>query len=345
MAVPAIPQNLYISQGNRQIFIKWAASAGATSYSVQRSLDGVNFSSLSSPAVPEYLDSSVSVGVMYWYQVASTNGSGTSSYSSSVQMVPAPTGEMSLYELRLAAKQKSDRVDSNFVETPEWNRFLNLAQDELYDILVDIYEDFFMAPRAQFTTDGTTFRYQLPDGALSFTGIDGNSFVASPFHKLLGVDLGVSSANNAFVTMNKFNLLDRNNFIYPNSGSTIYGVFNMQYRVLDKYIEFVPTPTANQKIQLLYIPRLSMLLRDTDLTTIGGTGWLQYVIVRAAKYALDKEEQDTQGLDGELIFLKARIEESAMNRDAGQPDRITDIRQNWGGGGNGFGFNGPIGGF
>lgn len=344
MAIPATPQNFYVSQGNRQVYLKWDLVAGATSYSLQRSLDNVTFSVLASPLVNDYTDTSVSVATQYFYKVASVNGSGTSAYTNSLAVVPSPTGEMSLGELRLSAQQRADRVNSNFVTTPEWNKFINLAMNELYDLLITAYEDYFMAPRARFTSNGTSFSYPLPDGAISFNDANNQPFVAPPFYKLLGVDLGLQTANNAFVTISKYNLLDRNRFVYPNTASTIYGVFNMRYRVLGTNIEFTPTPSGNQVIQLLYIPRLQMLLADSDVSTIGFSGWLEYVIVRAAKYALDKEESDTSSLDQELIFLKGRIEESAMNRDAGRPDTITDVRQGqwWG---SGSGFNGPFGGW
>lgn len=343
MAIPALPQNFYVSQGNRQVYLKWNLVAGATSYSLQRSLDNVTFSVLASPTNNDYTDSAVTVGTQYFYKVASVNGSGTSSYTNALSIVPAPTGEMSLGELRLSAQQRADRVNSDFVSVSEWNRFINLALNELYDLLITTYEDYFLAPRARLTSNGTDFIYPLPDGAITFNDANNQPFVPKPFYKLMGVDLGIQTASNAFVTMDKYNLMDRNRFVYPNSASTIYGIFNLRYRVLGTNIEFTPTPSAGQTIQLLYIPRLQMLLSDSDVTTIGFSGWLEYVIVRAAKYALDKEESDTQGLDGELVFLKGRIEESAMNRDAGRADTITDVRQgNWWG--SGSGWNGPVGG-
>ncbi len=111
-------------------------------------------------------------------------------------------------------------------------------------------------------------------------------------------------------------------------------------------IEFIPTPSGNQTIRLWYIPRMVELLKDTDTTTSGISGWIEYVIVRAAKYALDKEESDSSRLTEELMFLKQRIEESAPSRDAGLPDTISDSRSNtgWGRGWNG-GSGGAIGGF
>lgn len=346
MAAPSTPTNFNVQQGNGQVFVSFDISSGATGYDVQRSDDGVVYASIASPTLPQYLDTTVVLGIKYYYKVAAFNADGDGQFTVPQFIIPTPTSEMSLGGLRLASQQKADRVNSNFITLPEWNFFINLAMYELYDLLIDQYEDYFMAPRARFNTTGSQWIYPLPDGAITFTGVDGSDFVAQPFYKLLGVDLAVNNANNAFVTVDKYMLLDRNRYIYPNTASTIYGVFNMQYRLLGTNIEFIPTPSANQQIQLLYIPRLPQLLQDTDITTIGFSGWLQYVIVRAAKYALDKEESDTTKQDSEIAFLKDRIEASASNRDAGRPDKISDVNRNgyWGQGGYGYG-GAPSGGF
>lgn len=353
MAIPAAPTDVSLQTANAQNLISWNLSVGASSYSVQRSTDGVTYSIIGSPTTNTYLDTTVTVGTQYWYQVAAVNIDGTSVYTSPSQepftLIPAPISEMSLASLRLASQQKADRVGSNFVTKQEWNTFISLAMYELYDILIAVYEDYYLAPLAQFTSNGSTYLYPIPDGFISFTnGITGSgTFVAPPLYKLLGVDLALSNANNAWVTVDRFNFNDRNQFVYPNTASTIYGVFNLRYRQLGQYIEFIPTPSAGQPIRLWYVPKLPQLLQDTDITTLGISGWLQFVIVRAAKYALDKEESNTAPLDAELVWLKQRIEESASNRDAGKPDTITNVRLNgaWGTLTAGWGYNGPIGGF
>lgn len=341
MAVTGIPAGLEIQTGNRELAITWSIAVGATSYDIQRSLDGVTFTSYATSPINQYVDSAVTVGTMYWYKVAGVNGSGTSTYSSSVQMVPAPNAEMSLYELRLRAQQRADRVNSDFVTNSEWNFFIMQAAYELYDMLITLYEDYYAAPELGFTTNGSDYYYPLPDGLIPFTNTEtGQEQVAPPFYKLLGLDMGVNTANNAYVTINKYNLINRNSFVFPNTASTIYGVFNLQYRVVGGRIRFISTPSSGQIIRLLYAPRLPQLILDTDLTNIGISGWLQYVIIRAAKYALDKEESDTAKLDQELSYLMKRIEGAGANRDAGQPDTISDIREangwgldNWGNGG------------
>lgn len=352
MATPGTPQNMIVQTGNGQNLISWDLSTGATSYLIQRSLDNVTFTALTtvtgSPLYTYYIDTNVTLGVQYWYKVSASNTDGDSLYTQPQFVIPVNHGEESLYSVRLACKQTADRVESNFVTTAEWNSFIKLAQYELYDLLITLYEDYYLATPVQFTVNGTQSQYPLPDGNTDFaSGLDPNTTIvkAPAFYKLLGVDLAIQSASNANVTINKFNFIDRNRFVYPNTASTIYGVFNMQYRVMGNNIQFIPTPSSNQNIKLWYIPRLTELLKDTDMTTTSISGWIRYVIVRAAKYALDKEESSTAHLDAELVWLKQRIEESASNRDAGQTDTISDTRNTNNGWGRSGGSNGGMAGW
>lgn len=343
---------MIVQSANQEILISWDLSTGATQYVVQRSLDNISFSTIATvsgtPLATSYLDSAVTLQTTYWYKVAASDGVNQSSFTIAQSAVPVPTGEMSLSQIRLQAQQRADRVNSNFVTKSEWNLYINKAMFELYDLLTTVFEDYFLAPPIQFNTDGTTLLYPLPNGSNTFLNALNLAQTVTPkaFYKLKGIDLQVQNTNNGYVTVNKFNFIDRNTFVYPNSASTIYGVFNCQYRVMGSNIMFIPTPSANQGIRLWYIPRLDELLNDTDTTDIGISGWIEYVIVRAAKYALDKEESDTSKLDQELMFLKGRVEETAANRDDGQPDRISDMRSNRGywGSGNGWG-SGTQGGF
>lgn len=340
---PYQPQGFSAEQTDGNILLNWQGSLGATGYTVQRSTDGVNFTTVATLGiVSQYVDALPGIGIMYFYQVAGTNTAGTGPYSLTAQMVAAPSGEMSLYELRLRSQQTADRVNSNFVTQSEWNAFIRLAMYELYDLLITAYEDYGYQT-AYINTNGTQQFYPLPDGATNyFGGVNTNPTVASgppaqAFYKLLGTDLGINTSNNAWVTLNKYDLIDRNNYVYPNSTSTIYGVYNAKYRIVGQTLGFIPIPAGNQQMRILYAPRLPGLLADNSLTTIGYSGWLRYVIVRSAKYALDKEESNTDKLTEELVFLKARIESAAQNRDAGQPDTISDTRRSGAYGGNGFG--------
>ncbi len=343
MSVPYQPQNLDSQQSDGNILLTWTGSLGATSYNIQRSTDGVNFTNLTTTTAVQYVDPLPGVGIMYYYQVAGVNGSGTGSYSSITQMVAAPPSEMSLYELRLRCRQRAE-----FVTDSEANYFIRNAMYELYDILMCSYEDYFAQEYFTIQTNGTTANYPLPNGVSNYLGGNFNGTSGTPakaFYKLAGMDLNVNTSviTPSRVTLLKFEFIKRNQYVYPNSTSTIYGVYNMRYRIMGDNINIIPTPAGNQTLIAWYSPRLPGLLQDINLTTIGVSGWLEYVIVRVAKYMLDKEQDiDTSKLDSEILFLKKRIEEASQNRDAGIPDKISETRMDpiyggtgWGGGGQG----------
>jgi hypothetical protein len=351
--VPFQPQNLTAEQADGTVLLTWNGSLGATTYQIQRSLDGVNFTNLATTAAGQYEDAypSVVVGTQYYYQVAGVNIAGTSPYSSVVSVVPSPPSEMSLGELRLRCQQASDRVNSPFITTSEWNYWIRLAMYELYDILMTSYEDYFASDFVTIMTNGTVANYPLPDGATNYLGgaYTGTSGApAKAFYKLAGMDLNVntSTLTPSRVSLLRFDFIKRNQYVYPNSTSTIYGVYNMRYRIMGNNINIIPTPAGNQQLIAWYSPRLPALLADTDLTNIGVSGWLRYVIVRTAKYALDKEEgTDTTKQDNEILFLKKRIEEASSNRDAGIADTISETRNDpiyggtgWAGGTSGGGW-------
>lgn len=347
--IPGTPQQFNVQTANQQNLVSWSLSTGSTSYIVSRSLDDITYTIVATltgtPLAISFLDTAVVLGTTYYYMVAASNISGTSSNTISQSVTPTPTGEMTLSQIRLRAQQRADRVNSNFVTLPEWNSYINQAMFELYDLLVTVYEDYFIATPVSFRANGSTILYPLPDGSLTFNNaITNQPVVARPFYKLLGVDLAINSSPNAYYTLRKFNFAERNKRNPYNTLPTAYGAVNTEYRLLGKNIEFIPLPASGQVYRLWYIPRLIELLQETDTTDIGISGWIEYVIVRAAKFALDKEESDTNNLKEEILFLKQRIEESAANRDAGMPDTISDVR-NSGGNGFGFGTNGSMGGF
>jgi len=352
MAAPYQPQNVSAEQADGNVLITWSPSLGATSYTVLRVTDPINLTNpvtFSSLTGYQYVDSRANsgvnypvVGTQYYYQVTAVNGDGSSSGSSWASAIPAPPSEMSLAELRLRAQQTADRVNSDFVSTSEWNAFARLAMYELYDILMTAYEDYFASEYIVIQTNGTQASYPLPDGATNYLGRYNTNTSGTPapaFYKLAGMDLNVNTSvlTPSRVSLLRYEFIKRNQYVYPNSTSTIYGVYNMRYRIMGNNINIIPTPAGNQTLIAWYSPRLPALLQDNDLTTIGVSGWLRYPIVRMAKYALDKEEADTSRLDAEILFLKTRIEQASENRDAGIPDKISETRVDPLYGGVGFG--------
>lgn len=334
MALPSTPLNFNVQQGNGQVYLSWSILAGATSYTVQRSPDGVTYSTLASASTNGYLDSSVTVGTLYYYQVAAVNGTGTGSYTTPQSVVPTYSAEVSLGQVRLMSQQRADLVGSNYVTIPEWNSYINQSYFELYDLLITVYEDYYLAEPIQITPDGTTQKYALPNGA-NYNG-------APPFYKLMGVDCGLGNSSNFRYSVEKFNFEERNKYNVPNLLSPLPSILGPQYRVMGSNIIFIPAPASGQAFYIWYIPRLTQLLQDTDILD-AISGWSEYVIVDSAIKALQKEESDVSVLMSQKEALRLRIMASATNRDAGAPDTITDIR--WRRGGWGDNGTGNYGGF
>ncbi len=329
MPIPLIPNNFLVQSGNGTVYLSWNPSVGTTGYNVLRSSNNVTFDAIANLAscATNYYDNAAT-GTQYWYKVTAGNASGTSS-PTGVQTVTCVTyGQASLGGVRLAAQQRSDMVNNEFITTQEWNSYINLSYCELYDILVQVYgDDYFVAPRYSFVTDGRVpSLYPLPQD----------------IYKLLGVDLGINPGQNSYVTMRKFMFQNRNKFQFNNVPIGYYGNLNIEYRMVGNKLDLIQSPASGQTVVLWYVPRPRTLLADNDLFE-GISGWEEYIVVDAAIKALIKEESDTTALMMVKEGLRQRITAAATNRDAGMPDTVTDVR----GGLNGFngGFGGGYGGW
>jgi len=243
---------------------------------------------------------------------------------------------MTLSELMVATRQRADMLPTGytpslsstdyFVSDPELISYINQSYFELYDLLITLYEDYYIQAPLIFQTNGTDSQYPLPND----------------FYKLMGVDLGLASTTNAWVTIKKFDFIARNRYVYPQLTSTYLGVFNLRYRLVGNNLMFIPTPSAGQYVRMWYIPTLTTLSALSS-TVQGISGWTEYVICDAAIKCGQKEETDVSVLMAQKMALIKRIEASGMNRDAGQPDTISDIRsfsERWGGYGSTEGMGG-----
>ena len=83
MAVPSTPQNFWVQTGNQQNYLSWSyvtATPAVTNYIVQRSNDGIKFSTITTVVVNSYLDSNPALNTTYYYRVAAVNSDGTGTY-------------------------------------------------------------------------------------------------------------------------------------------------------------------------------------------------------------------------------------------------------------------------
>ena len=314
MPAPSTPTNFTLQTGDSYNYLSWDQMSGATSYIVQRSQDNVTYATIATvsgtPLATVYSDSTITTGTQYWYQVAAANGSGTSAYCTPQSIIPAPIGKVTLNYVRTLARQRADRVNSQFVTDVELNNYINASYKELYDILIQKYgDDYYVASTYTWTTDGSSVLYPLPPD----------------FYKNLLVEVALNPQdNNSWITLRTFQRIQQNLWNYPNV-YTFYGITNLRYRIDGNYLHIVPISTAGQTLRMWYAPRPVKLVQDNQIVD-GVSGWEEYIIVDAARKILLKEESDTSFLLAEKQALLTRIESAAENRNASDPERVSDSR-------------------
>lgn len=359
----AYVSNVILQTGNGQNFLTWNIVAGVTEYQVQRSPDGVNWTTIASPPSNSFLDNTVLVGTTYFYQVGANAVPTGYTASQPANITPCAPGQINLGYLRYEARLRADMLKSNFITNDEWNIMINQSAAELYGLLVTKFgEDYFMAPLQVFQTQGQQF-YPLPDGTnyLNTNGIpDPNGKPAAACFKVYGMDLNSYGAqlSNAtgWVSMSRFNISDRNkyNLLLGAASNNVAGQYcQFQYREMGTYVEILPI-NSGQYLRLWYVPLVVEMLQDTDMLPYSYSGWHEYVVVDVASKALAKQQlfDQSQELLNRKNALLLRIEGEAANRDVGQPNTGTNSRSmlgdpNFGGGifGNGSGGWGSGGGF
>lgn len=353
MAIPSIPQNCVINTGNGQIALTWNEVAGATNYVIQRSTTGLigSFTTISSPVVNKFLDTTVNPAIQYWYYICSQNSDGISPPASHgtnnlvLSVIPCLPGQISLGYLRYMVKVRTEKIMSQFLTDDQWNFFINQSAFRLYDMLVGKYgDDYFFAPALIINMTGVDF-YPLPDGSNYIV----NGSPSPACYKLNGVDLNVGGTltgpSAGWVPCARQNWSDRDKYTYVGQQATLYNVFQMSYRVMGNNL-FVFPVNSNTTMRLWYVPTMTQLLQDTDMMPFSISGWSELVILDVAIKALVQEESfdGAQSLAQERQGLIERINAIAPNRDVGQPNSVSNTRQTmgdpsfngWGGSGSGF---------
>jgi autotransporter-associated beta strand protein len=96
-AAPGTPTGLKATAGNRQISLAWVPTAGATSYNLYRSGDGINYLLLTNLVASSVVDILAVSGQTNYYTVAAMDGCGSSATSAAVGVFLAlPQLKMSL---------------------------------------------------------------------------------------------------------------------------------------------------------------------------------------------------------------------------------------------------------
>ena len=207
--------------------------------------------------------------------------------------------------MRLAAQQRSNLENTQFLGDPEWNGLVNLGAQELWDLLVATSEDYFVgAPFVPTLVSGTSL-YALP----------------SDFFKALQVDVVQSDAYRYSIP--RLMPAERN---FYQIGSGCAG-----YRIIGSNIQFIPSIPTSGGVEVLYAPQFSRLKNDTDTLNVAiPEGWDEYCVLYAAMRAKVKQRVDASDIQGLLGDMRQRIQSMAPSRDTNEQARVTDVNNRFG---------------
>jgi len=220
---------------------------------------------------------------------------------------------ITLAEIKTQCRQRADMEQSQFITDSELTTYINASIAELHDLLIGAYNEDYSMENVEFATSTGVVSYALPDGT--------NYSAAPRFYKLRGVD--VKYGNDQYATVKRFNFNrrneDQNSFVW-----NLLGVPYLEYRLVGSNVRFNRVPDSSTTIRLWYHPSATVLVADSD-SYDDVNGWIEYVVTDVAIKMLNKEESDVTVLAMQKSALKQRIEDMAQNRDANEPESVSDI--------------------
>lgn len=212
---------------------------------------------------------------------------------------------MTLLEARTLVRQRCDQVNSRFITDAELNSFIQSSYVELYDLLVSRFEDYYIKDPVPEYTLTTTSEIALP----------------ADFYKMTGLDFKISDSD--WATVQRFMFNERNSRS-RSIDRLVWGFRNLSYRIVGEKILIMPTGQAAGTYRLWYITRPVRPTADGDVLT-GILDFEEYVIADACRKVMIKEESDPTPFIMEKQALEQRVLAMSANRDAGRPERVSDV--------------------
>ena len=116
VTVPAAPTGLVATAGDAQVSLSWAATTGATSYTVKRATtSGGPYTNVATAVTnTSYVDTALTNGTTYYYVVSATNAAGSSVNSAQVSAVPV--GTITTSDLAVQYRTNSSNNTGNTIQ-------------------------------------------------------------------------------------------------------------------------------------------------------------------------------------------------------------------------------------
>lgn len=238
----------------------------------------------------------------------------------------------SLADLRFAGQSLADRINASSVTTPEWNVWVNAGTQELYGHLTSTYQDY-NVKSFPFTLAGLTTGNRLYLGvAQPQDGVVGPVVPDFMLARAVFRQVITNGASPYYATIPRLNsMFERNLHIGP-AINPLYGQMANYWDMYGNVLELLPPDSSAGNYLLRYVPRMPLLVSDTDTIDqywLSINGWDQYVAKYVAAEALTKEEslETASYLRQQLEVLRQRILREAAPRDDSQPMKITDVKR------------------
>lgn len=212
---------------------------------------------------------------------------------------------VTLATLRSDAKILANQRSAAFLTDPEWDRMINLACTELYDLQVAARGHEAFEKTANLATTSGSAIVALPADWYETITLIAN-WGAQQLEELN--DLGHLGDQVDFRNWNQWA------FLSPKA-----------WRQRGPLIEFFPTPSAVTALELRYVPAFQDLSGDTA-TIDGSNGWDELISCAAAIKALTIQAMPSGGVSEIYARVRARIEELAEQRAAANAPTIRDVK-------------------
>jgi hypothetical protein len=196
-------------------------------------------------------------------------------------------------QVRQAIRLRGGWTTSLRVTDALLNNIIDEAVQELWDLLVGKWADYYTVESTQVAT---------PGNPLIFSNVG--------WYKIRKLELDVSgNASGEWVRVKPTSV----------DGIHLYARANRaRYYIRDQGLRLVPTPTVADRFRLHYIP--PALLYGDDEDTIDFINGYESIVIQKSKLAVETElKLDTTDTLRRVAELEARIRTAADGQDAGDP--------------------------
>lgn len=216
---------------------------------------------------------------------------------------------VSLVDVRTEIFDRIALKNSDVIEIPEANRYINKSGTELNDLLAQAYGAKYIMKRATFSL--------VPNQELYAIATDCG---APDFMALQGLEIRDGAGD--WRDLKEVKLGDRNRYQRPVYGGNFGNQYG--YRFEGANLVIAPTPATASQCRILYTPTWTTLVEDLDtFDTIDG--WDEYIVVDVCIKCLNKQDLPSGEFKEQKALMRKRIDDLKQMRNTAEAPLIRDV--------------------